>query len=124
MELPGDQRSVETTGDVPTRFGDDDFYRALTAQPRRRLLAYLLTHKQCPIDELVDVLCGWESVTNTHVDADEKEMIQTELHHAHLPTLEDAGLLTYNRSDEMVTVESLEQPVKRLIWQSVQAEFQ
>lgn len=113
---------AEANEEPPARFADDVFYRALAAQPRRRLLSYLLDREQCSIEELVDVLCGWETTSSRMVDSERAHQVHIELVHNHLPLLEAAGLLQYDPSDGEVVAEPLAAPVGELIRRSVQAE--
>ncbi|AEN05657.1 hypothetical protein Halar_1956 [halophilic archaeon DL31] len=108
--------------DVPNRFADNGFFRALAAQPRRRTLAYLLSTEQCSVDDLVDVLCGWETVDTRMVSPDRAEQLDIELIHVHLPALEQAGLIDYDSAGREVALKPLAESVKRLIQQSVEAE--
>jgi hypothetical protein len=118
------ETSEITEGAVPSLFADDELYRALAARPRRRLLAHLLACEQCSLEELVDVLAGWETDPGTTVGPERARQVRTALLHHHLPQLEDAGLLTYDRERDAVRAESLEQPVADLVRTSVQAEEQ
>lgn len=109
-------------GEAPERFAEDQFYQALAAQDRRRILAHLLTRGTCTLEELVDVLSGWEAATSRVVDSTQAEQLRVELVHSHLPLLEEANLLGYDRSADEITIEPLSQPVERLIRQSIEAE--
>lgn len=116
---------LETAGEaVPSLFADDEFFLALAARPRRRLLAHLLTRERCSIEELVDVLSGWETDPGTTVDPERARRVRVALHHRHLPRLEDAGFLSYDRERDEVTIEPLAQPVADLVRTSVRAEGQ
>lgn len=106
----------------PSLFAEDQFYRALTARQRRRILAHLLSCERCTVQELVDVLCGWEAATSRTVDSTQAEQLRIELTHRHLPLLEEADLLDYDRDADEVTLEPLPDPVERLVRQSIAAE--
>lgn len=116
--------SAPTTGvsDVPARFADDTFYRALGAQRRRRSLAYVLTNEHCSVDELVDVLAGWETVGTEMVPDNCFDLLKVELYHVHLPILEEAGLIEYDEETGKISIEPLADPVKEFIHKSVEAE--
>ncbi len=122
MRPDDDQQSDPRTGEIPERFADDQFYQALAERRRRRILAHLLSCKRCPVEELVDVLCGWEAATSRTVDSSQAERLRIELTHHHLPLLEEAELLSYDRDADEVTVESLSESVEQLIRRSVEAE--
>lgn len=117
----GHEREVEA-GELPDRFADDRFYRALAAQPRRRTLGHLLACDRCTVDELVDVLCGWEATTDRVVGPERALQYRIELIHRHLPVLEAAGLVSYDRSTDEVAVEPLAESVERLVRRSIEAE--
>ncbi len=106
--------------EVPAQFDDDEFYRALAAQPRRRVLAHLLGREQCSVEELADVLCGWESEEGM-VSPERHREVRIALVHSHLPRLEAAGLVSYDPEAERVTTVSLPGSVERLFQYSVLA---
>lgn len=106
---------------VPPLFADDEFYRALSARPRRRLLAYLLEQEQSTVAELADVLCGWE-VSGTMADPDRHRSARTVLRHMHLPRLDEAGLVRYDREAGEVALVELAGPVQKLVRRSIAAE--
>lgn len=111
-------------GAIPSLFADDELYRALAARPRRRLLAHLLAREQCSLEELVDVLAGWETEPGAPVGPERAEQVRTDLFHHHLPRLEEAGLLSWDRERDTVSAEPLEEPVAELVRTSVRAEGQ
>jgi len=107
--------------EVPTQFGDDAFYRALAARPRRRVLAHLLAREECSVEELADVLCGWETGEGM-VSPERHEEAHVGLVHSHLPRLEAAGLVSFDPSEGTVTALSVPEPVERLVEYGVVAE--
>lgn len=116
-------RLFEESADVkmPAQFGDDAFYRALAAQPRRRVLAHLLAHEECSVEELADVLCGWETGEGM-VPPERHEEVHIGLVHSHLPRLEAAGLAAFDPDERTVTAVPLPEPVEQLLRYSVAAE--
>lgn len=112
----------DSRSDVSPRFADDGFYRALAEQPRRYVLSYLLNRGGCSVEELADVLGGWESTTDSILSPERREQIRLELEHNHLPHLDDRGLLTYDRAEQRVTVADLDAEVKALLHRSIEAE--
>lgn len=106
----------------PTLFADDQFYQALADRRRRRILAHLFSCGRCTVEELVDVLCGWEAATSRTVDSSQAEQLRLELTHRHLPLLEDAALLSYDRDTDEVSIETLSELVEQLVRRSVEAE--
>jgi len=67
----------------------DDIMRALSNVHRRRLLVALLDHN--PHRESLDI------PKDVHEGEKELETLQLEFHHSHLPRLEAAGLICWNR---------------------------
>ena len=104
--------------EAPGRFAENRFYQALSVQTRRRVLAHLLTRDHCT----VDVLVGWEVTTSPMVDSARAEQLRIGLVHRHLPLLEEAALISYDRASGEVAIEPLSQPVEQLIQQSIEAE--
>jgi hypothetical protein len=76
---------------------DDEFYRALSARSRRRVLAHLVECEESTVGELAEVLCGWEATAGEMVTPERYRRVRTELVHIHIPRLADAGLVSYDR---------------------------
>ena len=106
---------------APAYFADDEFYRALAARPRRRLLGYLLEAETSTIGGLADVLCGWEA-TEPMVGPERHEQFRMALTHSHLPCLADAGLLQYDREEGTVELADLPPSVRDVIHRGIAAE--
>ncbi|WP_324662663.1 DUF7344 domain-containing protein [Haloarcula sediminis] len=117
------QARSDPPGGLPSRFADDELYRALSSRRRRRVLAFLLDKPECSLDELATVLAGWESTdTGGMSTPDDRERIQLDLHHMQLPLLAESGLVVYDRAQGAVTIETLDPDVRALIRRSVEAE--
>jgi DNA-binding transcriptional ArsR family regulator len=102
---------------------DDQFYRALASTQRRRVLSFLLEETESTVDELAAVLAGWDAAaTGTMATPDDHEAIALLFVHAHLPMLDEAGLVDYDPDRETVRVEPLDDAVAALIQRSVEAE--
>lgn len=101
---------------------DDVYYRALAARSRRRVLAHLLECNTTRTAELADVLCGWETSSSGVADSETHERFRVELRHSHLPSLDDAGLVDYDRENERVTLRELDSRVVAEIRRSVTAD--
>lgn len=100
-----------------------DVYRALSAQPRRRVVAYLLETQEATVEELAEVLCGWNlSDTSPMATAKDHETMQLRLVHLHLPLLEDVGLLAYDHDNGDVQMQALDSPLKQVIRESITRE--
>jgi len=91
----------------------DDLFRAVADSDRRRLLAVLSTESSVPLDDLTDILVGWETSASGPAGRDEWAQMQIELVHMHLPLLSDAGLVTYEDDTVQLTCEST--PVEELV---------
>lgn len=75
----------------------DDLYAALARHPRRRVLSYLLQQPTATVDELADLLVGWEAAASDRaMGPDERTRVLLELVHVHLPHLDDADLVVYD----------------------------
>lgn len=91
----------------------DDLFRAVADSDRRRLLAVLSTESAMPLDDLTDVLVGWESSVSGPSGPDEWAQMKIELVHMHLPLLSEAGLVT--RDEDIVRLDSYPAPVEELV---------
>ena len=104
--------------DVSTVDGDDypppdDLFKALANSKRRRVLAALPDGSEMSVDELTDILVGWQSTADGPANPDEWAKVKIELVHAHLPLLADAGLVTYE--DEEIGRAAYPEPVEELV---------
>lgn len=117
LSMPDDQSvgfdsgAIESETTLPP---PDDLFRAVADCDRRRLLAVLSTESSLPLDELTDILVGWESSVSGPTGADEWAQMQIELVHMHLPLLSDAGLITHD-DDDIVRLTSQPSPVEELV---------
>ena len=91
----------------------DELFKALANSKRRRLLAALPPDSPMPLDDLTDVLVGWQSTADGPADPDEWAKVKIELVHAHLPLLDDAGLITYG--DEEIERAAYPEPIEELV---------
>jgi len=91
----------------------DDLFSALASSKRRRLLAALPAQSAMTLDELTDILVGWQSTADGPVGPDEWAKVKIELVHAHLPLLADVGLITYE--DEEIERAEYPEPVEELV---------
>jgi len=91
----------------------DDLFKALASSKRRHLLAALPAHSTMTLDELTDILIGWQSTGDGPAGPDEWAKVKIELVHAHLPLLADAGLVTYE--DEEIARAEYPDPVGELV---------
>jgi len=105
-----DHRPGDSDLDYPP---PDDLFRALANSKRRRLLTAVPTQSVISLDELTDILVGWQSADEGPAGPDEWAKVKIELVHAHLPMLADAGLVTYE--DEEIQRVQHPTPVEELV---------
>jgi DNA-binding transcriptional ArsR family regulator len=116
MTPPQDQSTrldfdaVDSDVDYPP---PDDLFKALASRKRRHILAALPDQSTIPLDELTDILAGWQSAAGSPVGPDEWAKVKIELVHAHLPLLSDAGLIVYE--DEEISRAPYPEPVEELV---------
>lgn len=98
--------SATTTGTDP-----GEYLRALAVSRRRRLLR-ILDERETPVPtaRLARLVAAREAGTSAdRVSDDERNRVRISLHHVHLPTLEDAGLI--ERDEEAETVDVADDPL-------------
>lgn len=118
----GPTASGEKRSAMP-ELSDDRLYQALSAGRRRRLLYVLLVEESSTVDRLATVLAGWTAAESQEtVTSDDYERILTELDHVHLPVLDDAGLVSYDRENGAVDIAPVDDTVAELISRSVESE--
>ena len=105
--------------DTRSSVAADELYRALSQQTSRRTLAYLLDVGESSVDELADVLCGWESESGV-VTSERHERIRAALHHQHLPELDAVGVVTYHPGDGNVELVAVDAQTRALLQQSLE----
>ncbi|MBX0322849.1 hypothetical protein EGH21_07370 [Halomicroarcula sp. F13] len=93
----------------------DELFKALANEKRRRLLAILTEESTASLDDLTDVLVGWEATDSGPAGPDEWAKMKIELVHAHVPLLADTGLVDYDESTDEVRLASLSDPVCDLL---------
>ncbi|GAA0664344.1 DICT sensory domain-containing protein [Natronoarchaeum mannanilyticum] len=90
---------------------------ALTDVRRRYVLYYLRDRDGADLTTLARVVSGWigaESDAGLTTSADH-DRLELELHHTHLPTLDDAGLLDYDAETNYASARSLPEPLSELL---------
>jgi heme exporter protein D len=87
----------EGVGAAETEVTVDGMQEALR-NLRRRYVVYCLSHEDGPVavDELAEVIAGWES-ENGEITAAHRKSVYSALHQTHLPKLESVGLVVYDR---------------------------
>lgn len=102
---------------------DDRLYQALSSGQRRRLLYVLLVEESSSVEKLATVLAGWTATESEEmITSEDHKRILTELDHVHLPVLEDAGLVRYDRENGTVDIAPIDDTVAELISRSVETE--
>lgn len=116
-----EQRAPEAA-DLPSRLADDEFYRALGATARRRVLYVLANSEASTVDDLATILSGWTATTTgTMVGSDDRAEIALRLRHNHLPRLAEAGLVDYDPEAGTVQLAALHPRVTELVRDSIAA---
>ena len=91
--------------DEPTSTLSESRVYALLARRRRRLIVRILQDFETPIaaSELAEILadCEYERATDRHY-----RHVRSSLYHNHLPRLDDAGVVDYDRECETVRPDS------------------
>lgn len=72
----------------------DQVYRALSQPVRRQLLLTLQKGTPCTVEEIAAMQSGAEN---------QAEDVVVKLHHVHLPLLDDAGFIEWDRESETIT---------------------
>lgn len=75
-----------------------EIFEAMTDQRRRYVLYFLQEEEVADIETLAEHVAAWEQdITVEAVSEDEVTNVQIDLFHTHLPKLQDAGLVEYDR---------------------------
>jgi hypothetical protein len=95
-------RSLLMHDDSSTRL--DTVFALLSDADRRRLLYYLREHGTATRTELADVLTGWRATDRPDGTAsdEDRHQLECELHHRHLPALQDGGLVSASLDSDIV----------------------
>ena len=88
---------------------------ALAHPYRRVVLYYLREHEGASLDALAACVTGWAASGPGTGQTADAETVRTELHHVHLPTLVDAGLLTYDDEALSARLDALSPTADRLL---------
>lgn len=94
----------------------DDVFTAMQHRNRRYTLYFLLEHDSTSLAELTDVVTGWTHVGEYGMvgQADWKRLY-TALLHQHLPILEDADLLVFDRNEGSIERTEWSDPLFRIV---------
>lgn len=115
------EQPVEPT--ESSSLSDDDLYRAFASTERRRALYLVHETGEQTVRHLATQLAGWEASASGRMrDADDHTRLAIELTHAHLPLLDDVGLLTFDHAADSVRPVELDSDVVSLLERSIEAE--
>jgi hypothetical protein len=94
----------------------EEIDRLLASRFRRRLVTLLLDDPSRTRAELATVLAGWEATTNRPMTTpSDRARIEVELHHRHLPLLDDLGVVSYDQTSGRVVLEELDDETRAAI---------
>ncbi|MDG5821910.1 winged helix-turn-helix domain-containing protein [Natronococcus sp. A-GB7] len=96
----------ELTFNTSDRF--DEILSSLSNTQRRRIISHLQEEGSASQSEIAHQLVRWNYDSPPDEVSDKAvERIKINLHHEHLPQLEDAGLIEYDRRSKMLLVRDL-----------------
>ncbi|MFC7249179.1 hypothetical protein ACFQJ5_04920 [Halomicroarcula sp. GCM10025324] len=90
-------------------------FKALAGPRRCHVLSVLLDRPEIAVDDLTDIIVGWQTTIDGPAGPDEWAQIKIELVHAHLPLLDDIGLVEFDDQAGEVRLEPLADPVQDVI---------
>jgi len=95
----------------------DSLFDTLAIRERRRLLYYLREHGSATKSELVDVLTGWAATDREEraTNRTDWSRMQTQLHHIHLPKLQDYAFVEYDPQTDVVRLNDLQPWAERCL---------
>lgn len=113
---PEKQGRADAGPSSPNVLSRDDVHRVLASTCRRRLVTLLFDDPSRTRDELATVLAGWEATANRPMATpSDRARIEADLHHHHLPLLDDLGVVSYDPTSGRVVLEALADETKATI---------
>lgn len=108
--MTGDSAARDDRGGAP---GIDEVLTLLSDRYRRHALACLDgLPEPVPLERLTEQVAGREfQQPPDNVSMITKTRIATDLHHSHLPKLEEAGIIAYDADEGQVTRITIEEPL-------------
>jgi len=101
------QRSRSRDDDTPPeRLSKDTIFSMLSNQRRRHVL-YYLDREPGPVSlrDLAERIAAWENdVDVSDLEYKQRKRVYTSLHQTHLPKLDDAGIVAYDRDAGTITL--------------------
>lgn len=100
---------------------DAETRRALASTARRRVLDLVLDDpREWSRGELATALAEWDRIaTGASPQPTDRDHLLLVLHHDHLPRLDDAGLLSYDHEDGIVSPEPVDDAVVRAVRRAI-----
>lgn len=96
------------------------FYRVLASRERRRILSLLLDGEERSVGDVATLLVSWDgATTGTAKEPEDRERAHLRLVHAHLPMLEEAGLVMYDPEHGTVRMAPLDTDAVEYLERSV-----
>jgi DNA-binding transcriptional ArsR family regulator len=95
-----DNTAVETLGEQEDSFDKDDVFHLLQNERRRRVLQYLEeTDGTVEMGDIAEQVAAWEHDTTVRaLSSDQRQRVYIALYQAHLPKLDEAGVIEYNQN--------------------------
>jgi len=88
-----------------TTLGQDEAYELLSNARRRFVISYLRSQDgRVPLNELSQSLAAWENDIPVDETGDQIKRIYVSLYQTHLPKLEEAGLIEYDRENSTLEI--------------------
>ncbi|WP_255167526.1 DUF7344 domain-containing protein [Natrononativus amylolyticus] len=85
-----------------------EFFEMIGSKRRRYVLYALQNQKNATFEEVTERVAIWETETPPEeLDERTRQNIRVNLHHSHLPKLEDAGIIRYDRQSGAVSLRDL-----------------
>jgi hypothetical protein len=92
-------------------------YLEIISSKRRRYVLYALQSKnKATFEEITERVATWETeIPSEELDERTKQNIRVNLHHSHLPKLEDAGIIGYNHQSGTLCLRDLSGTTENLL---------
>ena len=91
-------------GELSDRLTRDDLFEMLSNE-RRRCALYYLQQQDGPVElkDVVDYVTAWQYDSHlSEIDTSERMCVYSALHQAHLPKLDEAGLIDYDSESRLI----------------------
>ena len=90
----------------PDRLSRDTVFSILSNQRRRHVIRYLDRNRgTASLRDLAERIAAWENdVPESEVDYKQRKRVYTSLHQTHLPKLDEAGVVEYDRNRGTITL--------------------